>query len=214
MTIDLFVNEIHEEGALYIARMFYFIEHLYLSCNPIGDTGASLISEALRETATLKTLNLYHCAITLRGAEDLSRALTQNNSLEKLDISDNNLGNEGISHVAEALKQNKQLKELWIGDCRMTDKGAASLASALTINNSLKMLHIGGFKGTLTNDGVSTIAYLLANNSVFVKLAVPDIFRSTAAQLSQEVNEARKRNGLPPIEIQCEYTTCCMDVSY
>ena len=81
--------------------------------------------------------------------------------------------------MAEALKRNKQLKELWIGGCGITDKGAALLASALTINNSLKMLHIGGFKGTLTNDGLSVIAHSLANNSVFVKLAVPDIFSYT-----------------------------------
>ncbi|MCG8625121.1 MAG: hypothetical protein MJE68_24375, partial [Proteobacteria bacterium] len=124
------------------------------------------------------------------------------------------LGDEGISHVAEALKQNKQLKELWIGVCGMTDKGAASLAGALTVNNSLKMLHIGGFKGALTNDGLSTIAHSLTNNSVFVKLAVPDIFSSTAAYLNWEVNEARKRNGLPPFEIRGEYTICCVNVSF
>ena len=134
-----------------------------------------------------------------------------------MDISwNNNIGDGGINHVAEALKQNKQLKELWIGGCGITDEGAASLASALTVNNSLKMLHIGGFKGALTNGGLSTIAHSLASNSVFVKLAVPDIFgyTTTTAHLSQEVNEARKRNGLPPFEIRGEYTTYCIGVSY
>ena len=186
-----------------ISRMLYFVEHLYLSYNPIGDTGASLISKAIRETATLKTLILYTCGVTSRGAKDLSRALAQNNSLEKLNISLNRLGDEGISHVAEALKENKHLKELWIGRCGITDKGAASLASALTVNNSLKMLHIGGFKGILTEDGLSIIAYSLTNKASFVKLAIPDIFDSTTAdRLSQEVSEARKRNELPPIEIE------------
>ena len=202
-TIDLAKNEICEEGAIHIVRICYFIEHLYLSYNPIGDTGASLVSEAVRETTTLKTLFLNICSITSRGAEDLSRALAQNSSLEKLDISENNLGDEGISHVAEALKQNNQLKELWIGDCEMTDEGATSLASALTVNNSLKMLHMGGAKGALTEDGLSTIAQSLASKSLFVKLAIPTLFGSTIAdRLSQEINEARKRNGLPPIEIQ------------
>ena len=183
-----------------------------MSDNPIGDTGASLISEAVRETATLKTLILNGCGITSRGAEDLSRALAQNSSLEKFDIGGNNLGDEGISHVAEALKQNKQLKELWISGCGMTDKGAASLASALTVNDSLKMLHMGtGWKVALAKDGLSTIAHSLANNSVFMKLAIPfyGFSSTTADHLSQEVNEARKRNRLPPIEIEGEYWMLC-----
>ena len=217
ITIDLGGNKIHEEGALHnIARMLYFIEHLYLSHNPIGDTGASLISKAVRETATLKTLILSSCGITLRGAEDLSRALAQNRSLEKLDISWNSLGDEGISYMAEALKQNKQLKELWIGECGMTDKGAASLASALTINNSLKMLHMGGDKGALTEDGVSVIVCVLAdslpNKSLFVKLAIPTSFGHAVKRLSEEVNETRKRNGLPLIEIDGEYTVHFVEV--
>ena len=101
-------NDIHEEGASHIARTVDFIEHLYLSCNPIGDTGAYFISEAVRDTATIKTLIVNDCGITSRGAEYFSRALAQNSSLEKLDIGENNLGDEGISHVAEGLKQNKQ----------------------------------------------------------------------------------------------------------
>jgi Ran GTPase-activating protein (RanGAP) involved in mRNA processing and transport len=196
--------------------MLYFFEHLYLSGNPIGDTGASLISEAIRETATLKTLTLCNCSITSRGAEDLSRVLAQNSSLEKLDIGGNNLGDEGISHVAEALKQNKQLKELWIGgSAGMTDKGAASLASALTVNNSLKVLHMGGTKRALTKDGLSMIAYSLVNKSLFAKVVIPYSFGSAIADsLCRKVNEARKRNGLPSIKIEGEYTVCSVNMSY
>ena len=80
--IDLHGSNLNQKDASYIARMLYFIEHLCLSYNPIGDTGASLIFEAVRETATLKTLILYHCGITSRGTEDLPRALAQNISLE------------------------------------------------------------------------------------------------------------------------------------
>jgi hypothetical protein len=215
IAIDLYDSYINQKDAFHIAKVAHFIEHLYLTRNPVGDTGASLISETVRETATLKTLILNYCDITSRGAEDLSRALAQNNSLEKLDIGENYLGDEGISHVAKALKQNKQLKELWIGECGMTDKGAASLASALTVNNSLKMLHMGGRKRALTEDGLSTIAHSLAKKSMFVKLAIPYNFGdATTDRLSLEVNKGRKENGLPPIEIESEYTVCCVDVSY
>ena len=185
-------------------RMLYYIEHVYLSSNQIGDAGASLISEAVRKTTKLQTLILYNCHITSSGIGDLSRALAQNSSLEKLDIGGNNLGDEGISHIAEALKQNKQLKELWIGDSVITNKAAASLASALTVNHSLKMLHMGGTMGALTKDGLSTIAQSLANKPLFVRLVIPTIFVPTFF-LSQNVNEARKSNRLPPIKIEGEY---------
>ena len=60
--------------------------------------------------------------------------------------------------------------------------------------------------GALTEDGLLTIAHSLANNSVFVKLVIPGVFGSTTAnRLSQKVNEARKRNRLPPIKIEGEY---------
>ncbi|MCG8623498.1 MAG: hypothetical protein MJE68_16085, partial [Proteobacteria bacterium] len=208
VAIDLHHSNLNQKDASYISRMLYYnIEHLYLSYNPIGDTGASLISEAIRKTATLKTLIMYKCGITSRGVEDLPRALAQNSSLEKLDIGDNNLGDEGISHVAEALKQNKQLKELWIGRCGMTDKEVGWLASALTLNNSLKKLHVGGPKGTLIEGGLLLIAHSLASNSVFVKLVIPgDVDSTTVHRLNEEVNRARKRNGLPPIKIESEYS--------
>ena len=205
MTVDLIANEIHEQGALHIGRIIYFIEHLYLSDNPIGDAGASQIKVAVSETATLKTLILCNCGITSRGAKDLSRTLAQNTSLEKLDIALNDLGDDGISHMAEGLKQNKQLKELWIGDCGTTDKGAASLASALTVNNSLKMLHIGGGDGALTEDGLSTIAHSLANKSIFMELAIPNSFESiTIYALSRSAKKERRRNRLPRIKIEGE----------
>ena len=214
-------NEIHEEGASYIAKLLYFIEHLYLSSDPFEDAGVSLISEAVRGTVTLKTLSMYKCGVTSKGAEDLSRALANNNSVEKLDIGGNYIGDEGIWHVAEALKHNTQLKELWISDCGMTDQGAASLASALKVNKSLKMLHIGGgvergvhlymcdrVERALTEDGVSTIALSLANKIDFAKLAIP--YHLNPTTIRQDVNKERIKNGFPLIEIEGKYCKGCV----
>ena len=96
----------------------------------------------------------------------------------------------------------------------------------LSLSTTLKMLHMGGEKRALTEDGLSVIAYSLADHPVFVKLPIPCNFDSTTAdqvaihsynlgssttadRLSQEVNEARKSNGLPPIEIEGEYCVLC-----
>ena len=95
----------------------------------------------------------------------------------------------------------------------MTDKGAASLACALSVNNSLKMLHMGDLEGALTKDGLPIITQSLVNNSEFVKLAIPGDFSSTTAKhFNLKVNEARKRNGLLPIEIEGEFCIGCMDM--
>ena len=205
-TIDLYCNNIHDEGASHIAGGLNYFKNFFLSCNPIGDTGVSFISEAIKESAALKTLSLNDLGITSRGAEDLSRALAQNCSLEKLDIGGNNLGDEGIGHLAEALKQNRQLKEFLISNCGITDEGAASLASALHVNNSLKMLHMSGDKGTLTEDGLSAVTQSLTYKSNFIKLVIPSQFGSgTAFQLECKVNEARMKYGLSPIEIKGYY---------
>ena len=205
IAIDFYGNDIHEGCVSYITPMLNFVEHIFLTTNPIGDSGASLISEAVRETTVLRTLILFDCCITSRGVEDLSRALAHSMFLEKLDIGGNDLGDEGVSHVAEALKQNNQLRELWIGHRKMTDKGAASLASALNVNNSLKMLHISEDKAAaLTENRLLTIAKSLANNSEFVKLAGSFEFDHNTALRVKQVNE-RKRNGLLPIEIKGDY---------
>ena len=202
ITIDFCDSEICEEDASQIARLLYFIQHLYLSKNPIGDGGISLISEAIRGTTQLKTLILYKCEISSLGAKDLSRALIKNSSLKVLDIGNNCIGDEGMSHVAEALKRNKYLNELWINYCGITDDGAASLANALSVNNSLKALHMIN-SGKLTEDGLSMIAESLAHNPKFYKLAINS--QSVAFRLRLDANRLRKVNGLQPIEIEGKY---------
>ena len=206
VAVYLHRSEINEVSVLRITRMLHFIEHLHLSDNPIGDIGVALISKAVRETVTLRTLILSRCGINLTGAKYLSRALAQNTPLEKLDIGGNNLGDEGISHVAEALKQNTQLKELWIGDCGMTNKGAVSLASALGVNNSLKILQMGEDKGALTEYGLLIIAQSFTDKSMFETLVISYQFDIDAVfKLRRKVNEARKKNGLSSIHILGEY---------
>ena len=208
VALNLGNNDIHEEGASYIAKMLCssnIVEHLYFLDNPIGDTGASFISNAVRETTSLKTLNMYDCGITSQGAEELSRALAPNTSLEKLDIGWNDgVGDEGIRHIAEALEHNKQLKELLIGGCGVTDKGAAYLASALSVNNTLKMLEMGG-GGVLTKDGLSKLTQSLSHNTGLIKLVVPLNLSSITKYYKQELTGTRVKVGLPSIEIYGEW---------
>ena len=205
VALNLTYNNIHEEGASYIAEMLCssnIVEHLYLWSNQIRDAGASFISNAVMETTSLKTLIMCHCGITSQGAEELSGALAQNSSLEKLNIGWNDgVGDEGIRHIAEALEHNKQLKELWISMCGVTDKGAAYLASALSVNNTLKMLHMGDNGGKLTEDGLSKLTQALSHNTGLMELAVPVDLSSITEHYEHKLNETRKKVGRPPIII-------------
>ena len=214
VALDLNSNNIHEEGASYIAKMLCssnIVEHLYLYSNPIGDTGVFFISDAVRETTSLKTLNMSNCDITLQGAEELSRAIAQSSSLEKLDIVYNEgVGNKGIRHIAEALEHNKQLKELWINYCGITNKGAAYLASALSVNNTLKMLYMGDAGRNLTEDGLSKFTQTLSHNTGLIKLVVPRNLLSITKRYEQKLNETREKVGLTPIEIKGEWLLCCL----
>ena len=203
--LELRDNNISEEGASYIAKIACTVEHLYLSNNPIGDTGASFISNAMRETTSLRTLGMCDCGITSQGAEELSRALAQNSSLKKLNIGANYLvGDEGIRHIAEALEHNKQLKELWIGNCGVTDKGAAYLASALSVNNTLSVLHMGNPRRNVTANGLSKLTRSLSHNTGLIKLIVPQSLSSITQRYKKKLNKARVKAGLLPIEIRGE----------
>ena len=178
-------NHASKQDALAVTR---FIEHLYISDDPIGDTGAPLISEIVRETAMLKSSILHSCAFTSKGNEHL-----QNCTLEKFDVTWNNLGNEGMTHnMIEVLKQNTQLKELWIGDYGIKKKGTASLVSAVSVNNSLSSLHMVIYKRTLTAEEISSVAQSLAPALDFIHL-IAKVDKGATASTLTNLNTLRKR---------------------
>ena len=168
VTINLDCNSIGTEVVSHIVRNVYFIAHLYLSHNPIRDTGASLISEAVRNTVTLKTLILSSCGITSRGAKDLSRALAHNSCLEKLDIGDNNLGDKGASVISEAVRETVVLKTLILSSCGITSRGAKDISRALAHSSCLEKLDIGG--NNLGDEGINYMAEALKQNAQLKEL--------------------------------------------
>ena len=99
VTINLKGNDIHDEGALHVSKILYFIEslHLDISENPIGVTGASLILEALQTTSTLKSLTLVGSDVFSTRIEDILIALVKNNSLKKFDVFWNNSAGKEVS---------------------------------------------------------------------------------------------------------------------
>ena len=196
VALDLYKNNIHEEGASYIAKMLCssnIVEHLYLWCNPIGDTGASFVSNAVRETTSLKTLNMSSCGITSQGAEELSKALAQISSLEKLDISSNRgVGDQGIRHIAEALEHNKQLKvALNLNENNIHEEGASNIAKMLCSSNIVEHLYLSS--NPIGDTGASFISNALRKTTSLKTLNMYEC--DITSQGAEELSTALAQNS-------------------
>ena len=221
-------NEIHEGSASHIAEVLNstsIVTTLSLG-DPIGDKGLQTIFDTLKQNKTLKHLNVSDCGMTDTGVASLADALHTNNTLETLNISSNAIHEEGASHISEilnstsivstlvlcdnpigdkglqtifdALKQNKTLKVLNVYNCGMTDTGVASLADALHTNNTLEALYIGG-NDAITENGLTCLVEPLSRHSGMVSLRIPGHLR--VDKVRKIINDARKRNGLPDIDV-------------
>ena len=168
----------------------------------VSDTGAFFIAEGLKLNTSLRTLRLSGCGINAEGAKFISGALGINTSLKVIDLACNELGDTGVGYLANALKQNDSLKELHLSEYLMTDRGLELLAVALTVNKSLEVLDLRGYH-SISVGGLSVITEHLKRNIGLVELCLP-VQLMPASRLLDTVNEARRRSGLPLIEVHCE----------
>ena len=92
LDMELYGNEIHEEGASHIAEVLNntsIVSGLQLgffSGNPIGDKGLQTIFNSVKQNNTLKTLNVSYCSMTDAGVPSLAEAMNINTTLEKLNF--------------------------------------------------------------------------------------------------------------------------------
>jgi hypothetical protein len=70
------------------------------------------VSEFLKKTTALTTLELYHNAIDDSGALFLAEGLKKNSSLKMLDLDFNSISNAGAHYLSDALKNNTTVETL------------------------------------------------------------------------------------------------------
>ena len=168
----------------------------------VTDIGVFFIAEGLKLNTSLRILRLSWCDISAEGAKFISGALEINTFLMVIDLGNNKLGDTGVGYLADALKQNDSLKELGLERCEMTDRGLELLAVGLTVNKTLEVLKLS-WNYTISVGGLPVLTEHLKRNIGLVKLHLPKQFES-ASWLLDTVNEARRRSGLPLIEVDCE----------
>ena len=179
------------------------------------DTGVASLADALHTNNTLETLNISSNAIHEEGASHLSEILNSTSIVSTLSLFENPIGDKGLQTIFDALKQNKTLKVLKVYDCGMTDTGMASLADALHTNNTLETLYIGG-NDAITENGLTylveplsrhlgmgtlRIPYLLGRVKLSAMATLRILYYLRADKARKIINEARKRNGLPDIDM-------------
>ena len=209
--VDLDSNDIHEEGMYHIAQLLKntsVVCKLTLSNNPIGEGGLKSLCEALSTNPTLEHLDLHCCSLTIseENGHLLCQLLSTNTSLSHLILWFNTITD--CRHIAAGLSNNKTLQTLDLSYCSLTDKSVNDLSSGL--NNYIRELNIDG-NDSITESGLRTFARHLTTLSGLRRLLVPSHLESIINTLFSEVNEERRRNGLPKIEVIQGECDCTVD---
>ena len=210
--INLGSNNIGHHGLQYLSTLLKIgcVDYLRLSKNNLvspKEEDASRKSfvtfvEQLKSDTTLRTLAMMDCGLDSQCAGSLAEALATNEYLEELEIGSNPLGDDGVQHLARALEVNQNLQTLVLANCGMTDVGLEHLAKALQHNHGLTELQI--FRnGALTEKIVPVLIECLPNNHSLVRLWLPGQLESAYCdpRIEKAVNDVRKKNGLPLIEV-------------
>ena len=202
LDVGLGFNDIHKEGMYHIAQLLKntsVVCKLDLCGNPIGESGLKSLCEALSTNTTLEHLDLNSCSLTIseENGHLLCQLLSTNTSLSYLRLSGNTITD--CRHIAAGLSNNKTLQTLDLYDCGLTDKSINDLSSGL--NNYIRELYIDGNR-SITESGLRTFARHLTTLSGLRCLLIPRHLRSTINTVFSEVNEERRRNGLPKIKVK------------
>ena len=181
------------------------LEELNICSNAVCDDGVHYIAHALRINQGLKKLYLRGCFLTSLSTKSLAEALTTNKHLEELNISSNPLCDDGIQHLAHALRVNHHLKRLDLGNCGFTDVALECLSNSIRDNKSLNTLNVVNLadrnKNLITEKIVPVLIECLQNNHTLTMLYLPDNLESYTTGIQKAVNDVRKRNGLPLIQV-------------
>ena len=80
----------------------------------IGDDGAEIVADFLKDSETVRYVWLYNCTIGLSGAKSIAEALRSNETVELLDLESNLFGDEGAEALIDAFNENVFMERLHV----------------------------------------------------------------------------------------------------
>ena len=195
-------NGFTAQEALAISDMMNCLGELDISYNKLGDHGAELLSEKIRDIKTLRVLNIECNNIGSSGTIAIANALRGNASLEELYMADISIGRDEAMALNNAIANNKMIKTLSLDrvvnyrDGRTTDKESAMIImNSLYYNNTITELILPKIK--LSKNDVHVITEkaavvnsirILSNNQVidfdlcFIDLEKENYFASYSTE--------------------------------
>ena len=165
-----------------------WLEELYLANNDLKSS-AVLVLQALKETKTLKLLDLNNNGMTGVVAEDLADVINCNSCLEELYLAGNDLKSTAVL-VLQALKETKTLKLLDLNNNGMTGVVAEDLADVINCNSCLEELHLAN------NDLKSSAVAVLQALQGIATLKILDLsFNNMTGVVAEDLAYAINRNS-------------------
>ena len=105
-------NGLTAQEAVAICDMMICLEELYINDNELGEHGAELLSEKIRNIKTLRILNIQNNNIGSSGTIAIANALIGNLSLEVLHMDGDPIGQDEAMALGNAIANNKMIKTL------------------------------------------------------------------------------------------------------
>ena len=89
------------------------LEMLFLYCplNSTSDDDITVVCSGLRQTTSLRILDVANTTLSPSGAKTLADAIKQNKSLEKVEVHDGTIGDEGVRVLEEVLNNHSTVTE-------------------------------------------------------------------------------------------------------
>ncbi len=146
--LNLAKNGLRKEGAQALATTLseegVQLEHLDLSGNKIGVSGAKALAAMLAKNKSLKVLNLFSNMIDVDGARALKEAFKINCTLQEIDVGLNRLREKGAKALAEGLSQNKNsaIRTLGLRFNFISDDGISEFFNMAVFSGECKLNHL------------------------------------------------------------------------
>ena len=105
-------NGLTAQEAVAICDMMICLEELYINDNELGEHGAELLSEKIRDIKTLRILNIQNNNIGSSGTIAIANALIGNLSLEVLHMDGDPIGQDEAMALGNPIANNKMIKTL------------------------------------------------------------------------------------------------------
>ena len=124
--------------ASYLASPHCKLQSLYMSCNPVGDAGATALAEGLAGNASLLRLSITPCGLKSNAAQHIMTALKthpclmtliigQNYATDDLGARYNWLEDRVVPSIKSLVQESKTLRMLELGESRFRDRAMAHL---------------------------------------------------------------------------------------